>query len=348
MKKKNWELGAKIAKILLVAAAVYLGMKYIFWVVLPFLAALFLARLLYRLALKMEKKFGLKKEMARFAAYGIFLAVIGAVSAGLLYICYRMGSNCLENLDVFWDSSYQVFCDCCEQLEKISGISTDEIQKTVSQETGSLTSRAMEYSKNAGWYMVGVLAKIFVVFVAVFLMLHDYEKITEVFKKTQAGRYVVRMLSEIKSAAGAYLRAQLCIMGIVTGICIAGLFLLQIRHAFWIGVAIGICDALPFLGTGTVFVPWALIDILLGNYKNAIGFLVIYIICSFVRQILEPRLVGQNLGVPPLAVLMSIYIGIQVYGGSGVILGPISALIIYQILKNSEMKNSDDSGCISK
>ena len=159
------------------------------------------------------------------------------------------------------------------------------------------------------------------------------------FQKTQAGRYIVRMLKEIKTATGAYFRAQLCIMGIITGLCIAGLFLLQLPNAFWIGIAIGICDALPFLGTGTVFVPWALIDLLLGNYKNAVGFLVIYIICSFVRQILEPRMVGQNLGVPPLAVLMSIYIGISVYGGSGVLLGPVSGLIIYHILKSPEMNH---------
>ncbi len=339
MMKKNKELGFKIAKIIFVAAAVYLVMKYVFRIALPFLAALFLARLLYPLALKLEKKFGWKKEMARFAAYGIFLAVIGAAAGGLLYLCYRMGSNYLQNLDNFWESSCQIFYSCCEQLEKISGISTDDIRRTVTEETGSLTSSAMEYSKNAGWYMIGVLANIVVVFVAVFLMLNDYEKISAGFQKTQAGRYIVRMLKEIKTATGAYFRAQLCIMGIITGLCIAGLFLLQLPNAFWIGIAIGICDALPFLGTGTVFVPWALIDLLLGNYKNAVGFLVIYIICSFVRQILEPRMVGQNLGVPPLAVLMSIYIGISVYGGSGVLLGPVSGLIIYHILKSPEMNH---------
>ena len=130
--------------------------------------------------------------MARFAAYGIFLAVIGAAAGGLLYLCYRMGSNYLQNLDNFWESSCQIFYSCCEQLEKISGISTDDIRRTVTEETGSLTSSAMEYSKNAGWYMIGVLANIVVVFVAVFLMLNDYEKISAGFQKTQAGRYIVR------------------------------------------------------------------------------------------------------------------------------------------------------------
>ena len=72
MMKKNWELGMKIAKIVLVTAAVYLGMKYVFWTALPFLSAFFFARLLYPLAVKLETKAGLKREMARFAAYGVF------------------------------------------------------------------------------------------------------------------------------------------------------------------------------------------------------------------------------------------------------------------------------------
>ena len=96
-------------------------------------------------------------------------------------------------------------------------------------------------------------------------------------------------------------------------------------------MGIGFCDALPFIGTGTIFVPWALINILLGKYKQAVWLFVYYIICSFVRELLEPKLVGKHLGVPPLAVLMSIYIGIQVYGGAGVIFGPVSALLIYEI-----------------
>lgn len=332
MMKKNWELGMKIAKIVLVTAAVYFGMKYVFWTALPFLSAFFFARLLYPLAVKLETKAGLKREMARFAAYGVFLTVTAAVSIGLLYGCYRMGSNCLDYLEGFREDAYQLFDSCCQRLEEMTGFQTEEIQRTVGQGTGDFTTSAVAYSKDAGWYMVGLFANIFVVFVAVFLMLNDYERIVEGLKKTQAGRYAIQMLHGIKSATGAYMRAQFLIMGIVTAICIAGLFLLGINHAFWIGIAIGICDALPFLGTGTVFVPWAIIELLLGGYKNAAGFFVIYIICAFVRQVLEPRLVGKRLGVPPLAVLMSIYIGIQVYGGSGVILGPISGLIIFQAL----------------
>lgn len=329
----NWEMGTKIAKLLILVAAVYLGMKYIFPIVLPFLIGLIFARLLYPLAQKIEKKTKVGKSMSGTLAYGIFLLAVGVFVAGILYICYRMGSNCLENLTYFRNDADRIVGKCCDRLEQISGFSTDEIQSTLLRETEELTGGAVAYSKDAGWYLFGLLAKVFVTFVATLLMLNDYEKIVVGLRRTPAGKRTMEILQEIKTASGAYLRAQFCIIGLVMVVCVLGLFLLRTPHALWIGIAIGLCDALPFLGTGTVFVPWALIELLLGEYGKAVGYLVLYLLCSFIRQILEPRLVGERLGFPPLAVLMSIYIGIQVYGTAGVILGPISALIIYEVYR---------------
>ena len=334
MNMEKMETGIKIAKLLGVTAAVYLGMKFILPVALPFLIALLLARLLYPLAISIERRAGLKRPAARFAAYGIFLVAIGAFFAGLLYLCYHMGSKCLDHMDYVMESANGMFFKCCEKLEEISGFKTEEIQTTISNQAGSFAKGAVEYSKEAGWQMMGFLAKMFVTFIAAFLILNDYEKIRAGVKKTQTGRYAVGLYQEIKTALGAYLRAQMMIMGIVTAVCIAGLFLLQIKGAFWLGLAIGVFDALPFLGTGTIFVPWALIELLLGGYVHAAGFLVIYIVCNFIREILEPKLVGRHLGIPPLAVLVSIYIGLWVYGGPGVLLGPVSALIIWEIYRS--------------
>lgn len=326
-------MGTKIAKLFVITAAVYLGMKFVVPIVLPFLLALALARLLYPLAERLEKKTGCQRNVARLLAYGIFLVGIGALAAGLLYFCYRMGSSCLEHMDGLKESAQEIYCICCDKIENMFGIGAGEIQKTIDRETSELTKGMVAYSKDAGWYMIGLLAKVFVTFIAAFLMLNDYERIIGGCKKTQAGRMAVSVLKEIKEASGAYLGAQMRIMGIITAICIAGLFLLQIPYAFWLGLGIGFCDALPFIGTGTIFVPWALVGLLLGKYKQAACLFVYYIICSFVRELLEPKLVGKHLGVPPLAVLMSIYIGVRVYGSVGVIFGPVSGLLIYEVYK---------------
>lgn len=321
----------KMIKLILVTLAVYLGMKFLVPMALPFFIALVLARFLYPLANWLEKKQNIRKTTSRFLTYGVFLVGIGCIAAGLIYLCYRMGSSCLENLQELMETADRIFCTCCDQLEQITGFGTEEIQRTVSQGAGNLTEGAVKYSKDAGWYMAGLLAKVFVTFIAVFLVLNEYENIINGMQKNQIGKRVMDMLRGMKTASGAYIRAQLKIMGIVTAVCIGGLFLLGVDHAFWIGLGVGFCDALPFIGTGTIFVPWALIEILLGEYLRAAGFIAIYFACSFLRQMLEPKLVGKGLGVPPLAVLMSIYIGVQLYGGAGVIFGPVSALIIWEV-----------------
>ncbi|MDE6980028.1 MAG: AI-2E family transporter, partial [Lachnospiraceae bacterium] len=190
---------------------------------------------------------------------------------------------------------------------------------------------AVEISKEAGAYILSFLAKALVTLVAAFLMLHEYEYVIGLFQKTWAGKKAFEILRHMKNAFGAYLKAQIIIMGIITAICVAGMYLSGSSYALPVGIGIGLFDALPFLGTGTILVPWTFIDVLMGRYfAGAVHFL-IYLVCTCVRQFLEPRLVGKTLGVPPLFVLMSLYIGIQVYGGAGVLLGPISALLIYEI-----------------
>ena len=285
-------MGNKIIKLFLVTAAVYLGMKFLFPMVLPFFVALILARFLYPLAKRLEEKLKLNRTTSRFLAYGIFLAGIGCIVSGLLYLCYRMGSSCLCRMDSLMETADRMVGVCCDRLEQMTGFSTDEIQQTMSREAENLTKDAVQYSKDLGWYMMGLLAKIFVTFIAVFLILNEYENIISEMQKNRIGRQTMDMLRKMKKASGAYIWAQLKIMGIVTVVCIAGLFLIGAKHAVWVGIAIGICDALPFVGTGTVFVPWAVIDTLLGNYAHAAGCIAIYFVCSFLRQMLEPRLVG--------------------------------------------------------
>lgn len=335
IKRMGRKTGMKFVKLVVVTAAVYLGMKFVFPVMLPFLIALVLARVLYPAAKGLEKKLGFSKASARFLAYGALLAGLGIFTAGLLYLCFSLGEGCLSHMDDIVETADRVLCICCSKVEQVSGIGTVKVRETINREISEFGRGAVKYSKEAGVFMAGALAKIFVTLIASFLILNDYEKIVGAVRKNKAGQAALAMLGNMKAASGAYLRAQFCIMGIVTAVCIGGLFLLGIPFAFWIGLGVGAFDALPFFGTGTIFVPWALIELLLGNYKNGIGLFGIYIICNFIRQIFEPRLVGNSLGIPPVAVLMSIYIGLYAYGAAGVLLGPLSGLLIIEICRYS-------------
>ena len=137
-------------------------------------------------------------------------------------------------------------------------------------------------------------------------------------------------------AGGAYLKAQLILMFAITAVCVAGLYLSGNEYALLAGCGIGICDAMPFLGTGTIFIPWALIEMLQGEYMLAAIYTVIYTICTLMREFLEPKLIGNKLGMHPLSVIVSIYVGLGIYGLWGFALGPFSYILIREIYRESQ------------
>ena len=99
------------------------------------------------------------------------------------------------------------------------------------------------------------------------------------------------------------------------------------------GIAIGILMHFLYWEQGTFLIPGALIVLIQGKIKMSIGLFVLYLLTAAVRQFLEPRLIGNHIGVSPLLVLVSVYLGVILYGGFGFLLGPISAFLIYVILK---------------
>lgn len=94
------------------------------------------------------------------------------------------------------------------------------------------------------------------------------------------------------------------------------------------GVGIGILDALPVFGTGTVLIPWTLLCFLRGKWGRGMAVFAIYLLCYFLREILEARLMANQVGLTPLETLVSIYVGLQLFGLWGFLLGPVGILIV--------------------
>ncbi|EQJ23470.1 AI-2E family transporter [Clostridioides difficile] len=117
-----------------------------------------------------------------------------------------------------------------------------------------------------------------------------------------------------------------------------GLTILKVENAFTISVIIALVDILPVLGTGSILTPWMIISLINGNINLAIGLLILYIIITVVRQILEPKVVGHQIGLYPLITLMCMFVGAQLFGIAGLFGFPIAATII---------KNLHDNGIIT-
>ena len=141
--------------------------------------------------------------------------------------------------------------------------------------------------------------------------------------------YVEFLKKDIKTLIGGYFLAQFKIMFVVAVILAVGLVILGVRYGILFALLIALLDFLPVFGTGTVLFPWALIKLLSGEWTFAIGLVVIYVLTQAVRQVVQPKIVGDSIGLPPLLSLIFLYLGFKIKGISGMILAvPIGMFVL--------------------
>lgn len=341
MRRDKYDNVKKIILLSGVTLAVYVLMRYILPVIIPFLLGGLLAVLLNPVVEKVVNKTGRGRGMVSMLVMTVILAAVGTV-------CFFAGRTaCMQlaelakNADSIESGIRDLWCDCCVRIERSTGVRIGEAEQLFAKmqnkvKSGFASSTLPYLLKNSVNYAKTVFSVMGVALVSVIsgmLILTDYPKISRAVRSSGIGKLAVQIKQHAKEAGGTYLRAQIIILLVISLICVTGLFLTGNSYALLAGMGIGLCDALPFVGTGTIFVPWMIIDILNGKYVLAAVYGLLYVVCSFVRQVLEPRLIGGRLGYPPIVVLMSIYIGIHVYGAGGVLLGPGSAFLIYELYR---------------
>ncbi|HET7658533.1 MAG TPA: sporulation integral membrane protein YtvI, partial [Bacillales bacterium] len=138
----------------------------------------------------------------------------------------------------------------------------------------------------------------------------------------------------LKKAMFGFIRAQLTLISMTAALDLIGLLILRVDYAFTIAILTGIVDLLPYMGTGVVFVPWILYLFFTGNYSLTIGLSILYAVVLIQRQIMEPKIISSSIGLDPLATLVALFVGIQLFGFLGLIIGPV-ALVIINTLKEA-------------
>lgn len=204
----------------------------------------------------------------------------------------------------------------------------DEVSKVAKK---NVFVKIMSNSKSVVIVSVEIIAAIIVAVMAAYFYVVEKSDIKEKIK----GLFFYNELSKIKSKMSiifrAYIKAQLVIMLITSTLCSIGFALIKNPYFLILGIVVGLLDALPLIGLGIIMIPWAVGYFIIGNVRKGLVIAVIYIICYFVREILEPKLIGDNAGIGPLTSLVCIYIGYEIFGLLGVFLGPIAYMIIQQM-----------------
>lgn len=305
------------------ALLLFLFLKYIFPLLSPFLLAYLTVYAVYPLLYKLEVKWKIRKTITMFLVLGILAIII----LSLIWVIIAISGGSVE----------ETLPHVLEWKDRLFLTSGNAI----------LHDLLPEILKNTVSYIqkvFPVLAYIGIYLIATILMAKDFDGLMSKVHKIGALDSFMDIVGKILRTAGMYIKAQMILIIIIMGICIAGFYCIGITSPILLGILAGILDALPFIGTGIVLIPTSLIFFLEREIMKGVICLFIYIVCIGVRELLEPKLVGKGLGILPVILLISIFAGIKLFGVAGIVKGPLGIVLyknIWVMLFKTKQNNNE-------
>ena len=356
-KKKNFIISVLYGAIVL--ALFYAFFKYAFGLFLPFIVAVFVAMLLQRPVNFICNKTPLKRgivsaSMVLLCSFvilfgiGLIFVWIGTEVKGFFqYIMIQLEDipSFIEKVEALIRQALEFLPDKVETpvvtfiSEKLSGIlnSPEKPEAPTTSIDLSILSTPLSGILNTAKQIPTTLVSIVIAIVACCFMTSDFVTVKKVilslFKKDTREK-VVRAKKLLFPALGKMVKAYALIITITFTELSIGLFVLSLMgiynggYIFIIAGIIALIDIVPVLGTGTVLIPWAAFSLFSGNIPMAIGLVVIYICITVIRQIIEPKLVAAQLGIPAFTTIMAMYIGSRIFGFIGLFLLPITIVMV--------------------
>lgn len=341
-----------------VVLGVYLTMKIVSPMIAPFLFAFLIVAYLYPKLDRIHRKLHIKKGVMASIYILAVCILLALLVGGACSILYRKCMEILGQLDVI-EEQFGIFLrNCCDSIERRFGFDGSYIENFILEQVNiqienleievmpKLMGGSLIYLKNLAIFFGFFIVMI----ISILLLIKDYDKIINKAKKFKGLNCIARIGRKVLEYIRTFLRAQIIILVIISVICALSLWAMGIRGGIVIGVIAGFMETLPFIGTGIILVPLAVIQLFSGAYWQAGACLLLYGSCVLTREVLEPKLIGNKLGIWPIAILFSVYVGIRLFGFMGIIKGPVGLVIIfetYRYLKEvrEECQQEEQEGC---
>lgn len=331
----------KLIKCGVITLLVYLFFRFLFPLVAPFCVAFLLITLFYPMLSRIQKKIPMKKK---FLAVGVLLLCL-IFLAIILWILGYSSSMQMEKITAFIETAYrrlQIFLhECCYSLDGRFGWKGYEIENFVVERMAVIMEnvqiqvipRMLSSSYTCVKGILEAVAFLFVTLVATILLEKDYGVFMQWLKTSEDLSFVFKALEGVLNYIITFLKAQGIILLIISVSASAVLWATGIYGGVFWGILAGCLDVLPFIGTGIVLVPMAVWQLLNGHYLRMTVCILLYIGCIVVREFLEPKLIGNRLGIAPVLMLLAIYAGIRLFGVGGIVEGPLALIVIYELNK---------------
>lgn len=325
--------------VFVIIVGIYLVFRFLLPLVLPFVVAGLVSILYYPFLRKLYKNTevwsGRKKRYVLVVSvvlfYGIVFAMIGAIASYL----FDQGRHMFDNMPFYEAKLMRTTGTCCRWLDEVLHIQTGTcrtyllqiIDKFYKDSMSKLLPRVTTMSVQILGRGFGLFFSLIVTMIATFFMIQDYERIRESMISTAWGKCVCQGIVKAKLAMFSYLKAQGLILLFDGTICTIAFLLIRVPYAWVLGPLTALLDALPVLGIGFVLFPGIVYYVIARSYTKALFLVLVYIVCVCIRQITEPKLVGNTIGLRPLYTIVSMYVGFRLFGVFGFVLGPVGVLL---------------------
>jgi len=380
--KNSYDKILKIVKNTLIAALVILGLflffNYLFVWFLPFIIAWIIAFFIQPVVRFLNSSLRTPKKIATLVVLLLIFAIIGTlifvIVDRLIYeLTALSGTFKIDGgaITQYTNDFFAWFDNVLDNIPFLAGddtvidqirIQIDSIIETFAADIGSLlASKVPAFITSVVVTLPSFVVFAVILIVSTFYICFDYAYITK-FIMMQIPKKVTNVILDIKNrfveAIVKYLRAYLIILFITYSELVTGFLIIGIKYAFLLAFFVALLDIFPVVGTGTVLIPWGIINILQQDYFRGFSLLILYATITIIRQIIEPKIVGKSLGLYPVVTLIALYVGFNMFGFFGMIFLPVCILLIKNLneegrihlwknidkedKKNKKDKKSDD------
>ena len=324
--------------VLIIGSIAYVLIKYVLPLLWPFVAAAVIAWGLQRPVRFFHKRFGISRKMCGLISSVLFFSAAGGLISLVGIEAITGIQSLLHSLPSFYRNTVEpVMQEIFDQIEQ-AALWKDfqlysllaEIENEILSTAGSLVSSvsvgAVSTISSFAAAVPAMFIKLVLLIISTFFISMDYDKLVG-FCLRQLNSKTRNIVLEVKQYVVGTLfvciRSYALIMSITFVELSLGLTLVGIDNGVLIAACIALFDVLPVLGTGGIMIPWVVINLVLGNYGLALKLLLVYVIITVVRNILEPKIVGGQLGLHPVVTLSSMFAGVQLLGVIGLFGFPI-------------------------
>lgn len=344
-----------IAVAILLAAFFLLPKVIIFF--MPFVVGWLIALIASPLVRFFEDKIRLKRKIGSafviISVIALVVLLLYFVSAwlieqvgGLIGALPDMWSGMESDLNDIGHKFGLLFNKLPTDVKEGFAVAADSIGKSLGDFFGKLSTPTIEAAGSFARQLPSMFIGLIMALLSAYFFVAERNIIGDWFRRHTPAVIQIRFRTvrrSLRKSVGGYLKAQLKIEVWMYLLLLIGFGLLKVNYFALIALVIAFMDFLPFFGTGTVLIPWAVIRVLTGDFKMAIWLLIMWGVGQLARQLIQPKIVGDSIGVPPLPTLFLLYIGYKIGGIVGMIIAVPLGLLIYTMYQEGAFDTTKNS-----